>query len=189
MKHLPTTPTLSARASVVALALLALVACGSDPEAATPSSSDTIATEVVPTPTPEPTPVEPQIVAYAGGESAGYLVQGPADARKMSDAPAVFRDFIGSEAARIVAGAGCDSPDVGANVEFVSPAGWAIGSVNECGGYRAIWGTVDGEWEQVLGTQDSLDCAVLVSYRIPSDVVGETCYDYQAGKQLDYEQE
>lgn len=184
MHPFPRILTLSVRATVAALVLAAPVGCAGDPAATT---SDSAAPEPASQPTPAPND-EAEIIAYAGGESAGYLVRTRADARRMSEAPVGFRDFIGPEAERIVAGAGCDSPDVGANVEFVSTDGWAIGSVNECGGYRAIWGTVDGAWEQVLGTQDSYECAVLETYRIPSDIAGDTCFDYGAGEALDYDQ-
>lgn len=129
-----------------------------------------------------------EVIAYAGGESPGVLVRGPRDAAQLRRSPAAFKRFIGRTAQRVVDHASCSEATVGIMVEFVSTAGYAVGSVNECGGYAALWASVDGRWREIEGTQDAWDCAVLEHYAVPSDLVGDTCYDYDAKKERRYHQ-
>lgn len=129
-----------------------------------------------------------EVIAYAGGESPGVLVRGPRDAAQLRRSPAAFKRFIGHAAQRVVDHASCSDATVGIMVEFVSTAGYAVGSVNECGGYAALWASVDGRWREIEGTQDAWDCAVLEHYAVPSDLVGDTCYDYDAKKERRYHQ-
>jgi hypothetical protein len=183
-------------------------AAGSSPSESAPPESDatetaettpteTTSTEVDPEPseTPEPTesmePTEsaaPRLLAYAGGESPGAEIHNQADADKLDGAPEGFKRFIGRTAERLADGSTCEDGYVGVTVEFLRTDGYAVGGVNECGGYRALWAVVDGRWKEIAASQEMWDCAVLERYRVPSEIAGEHCYDYDAQKERDYQQ-
>lgn len=155
----------------------------------TPTPSETAGDSATPTPAPTPTtsPSEkPRMIAYAGGESAGATVHGTADEGKLTGAPQAFQDFIG-RTAQALDSSDCDAA-TGVTVEFVRTDGYAVGGVNECGGYAALWAVVDGHWKEIQGTQDSWDCKVLHRYRVPSEIVGDSCYDYDAQQEHHYHQ-
>jgi hypothetical protein len=130
----------------------------------------------------------PRLIAYAGGESPGVQVQERADAKKLHGAPADFKRFIGDLAQRLADMSDCSKAYVGVTVETLRTDGYAVGGINECGGYQALWAVVDGHWKEIQGTQDSWACAGLKRYQVPSDVVGTSCYDYGAKKQRSYHQ-
>lgn len=127
------------------------------------------------------------MIAYAGGESPGVEVRGTADEHKLRGAPKAFQDFIGRTAQRLSDKGDCDGA-VGIMVQFVRTDGYAVGGVNDCGGYAALWAVVDGRWQEIAGTQDAWECRVLHRYRVPDEIAGTTCYDYDAGKEHDYRQ-
>ena len=135
---------------------------------------------------PAPADPEPRMIAYAGGESPGAEIHNRADADKLDRAPASFKRFIGRAAERLAAGSTCADGYVGITVEFLRTDGYAVGGVNECGGYRALWAVVDGSWKEVAASQEMWDCAVLERYTVPSEVAGTRCYDYDAQKERDY---
>lgn len=112
----------------------------------------------------------------------------PSDLDKLDGAPEPFRVFIGQRVAELQASATCDRSQVGVTVEFLRTDGYAVGGVDDCGGYAALWAVVDGAWAEVEGTQDSWSCEVLARYRFPSELVGDTCYDYTAQEELPYSQ-
>ena len=156
---------------------------------ATPAEAATEAVDPEPTETPEPTEsAAARLLAYAGGESPGAEIRSQADADKLEGAPAAFKQFIGRTAERLADGSTCEDGYVGVTVEFLRTDGYAVGGVNECGGYRALWAVVDGSWKEVAGSQEMWDCAVLQRYTVPSEIAGSRCYDYDAQKERDYEQ-
>lgn len=112
----------------------------------------------------------------------------PSDLDKLDGAPEPFRVFIGQRVAELQASATCDRSQVGVTVEFLRTDGYAVGGVDDCGGYAALWAVVDGAWAEVEGTQDSWSCEVLARYRFPSELVGDTCYDYTAQEERPYSQ-
>ena len=71
-------------------------------------------------------------------------------------------------------------------VKSLRTDGYAVGAVNKCGGYVALWAIVDGDWKEIDATQDLWDCAVLAKYRVPSDIAGDTCYDDKDQAQHSY---
>lgn len=73
-------------------------------------------------------------------------------------------------------------------VQTLRTDGYAVGGVNDCGGYAAMWAVVDGQWTEIQGTQDSWECRTLERYQVPSDVAGTSCYDYKTGKAHEYSQ-
>lgn len=119
----------------------------------------------------------PRLISYAGGESPGVTVHHRAGVSKLRGAPASFKRFVGDLVARLQRDAGCDAA-VGVTVETLRTDGFAVGGVNECGGYAALWAVVDGRWKQVEGAQELWDCRILRRYHFPSDVAGNRCYAY-----------
>ncbi len=131
---------------------------------------------------------EPRLIGYAGGESPGIEVHQRADVKLLHGAPAPFKRFIGRTAQRIHDESTCTGGDVGVTVATLRTDGYAVGGVNDCGGYRALWVVLDGRWKQVEGTQELWDCAVLERYAVPSEVVETRCYDYDEQKERAYHQ-
>ena len=169
--HLPRT------LAACAAAVLLLAGCD--------GSSSAQATEA---PTPSPSPDDPpRVIAYAGGESAGVWVHDAADRQQLHGAPRSFKRFAGRTAERTVAHSAC-AADAGLMVEALRTDGYAVGGVSDCGGYAALWAVVDGRWKEIQGTQDSWRCRGLHRYRVPSDIAGDTCYDYRAHRQRHYHQ-
>jgi hypothetical protein len=159
--------------------------------ATTPAESaptETAPTETAPVAAaPEPTETAaPRLLAYAGGESPGAEIRSQADADKLQGAPPAFKRFIGRTAERLADGSTCTDGYVGVTVEFLRTDGYAVGGVNECGGYRALWAVVDGSWREVAASQEMWDCAVLDRYSVPSEIAGTHCYDYDAQEERDY---
>ncbi|HET8717109.1 MAG TPA: hypothetical protein VFM50_05105 [Nocardioidaceae bacterium] len=145
----------------------------------------------------DPQPADPRsspdrspgrLLAYAGGESPGIEVRTPADVRNLRGAPADFRRFIARTVRALKAESTCDPAAVGIFVQTVRTDGYAVGAVDDCGGYQVLWTVVDGRWQQVAGTQDGWRCALLRRYRVPSDVSGTKCYDAEQGTTRDYQQ-
>lgn len=128
------------------------------------------------------------MIPYAGGESPGVEVRQPSDVSKLEGAPASFKTFISGVVKKLKAKATCDAAAVGVTVAAVRPDGYAAGGVNDCGGYQALWAEVDGNWQEIAGTQDVWECSLLKRYRVPSDLSGEKCYDPGAKKLRDYQQ-
>ena len=157
-------------------------------ETATVSQSPSeTATSPSRTPSASRTP-EPRLIRYALGENPGIFVQNRADVSHLHGAPDSFKKFVGNLAENLTAKSTCTSGSVGVTVETLRTDGYAVGAVNDCGGYQALWVQADGHWRRVEGTQDSWNCKVLHKYRVPSAVVGTSCYDYDAKKQHTYQQ-
>jgi len=165
---LPLPRSLASPVLLAPLLLLPLLgACGGDNGvgAADPNLE---ATSLSATPTPSPTesptpstpaPTEPpRLIAYAGGESPGVEVLSRTDAKKLRGAPQDFKDFISDLAQRNADASTCTGGFVGVTVQRLRTDGFAVGGVNDCGGYAALWAVVDG-----------------------------SCYDYDTQEQLTYE--
>lgn len=171
----PSTPSVSASASASASAILP-----SSP-APSPSAAETSATHA-------PGPV---VLDYTHlHKGLGAQLSGPADVRQLKGAPEDFKTFIGGVAAQLAAEGKSECPTAfsGVTVTKVSTAGFATGGVSSCGGYVALWAKVDGSWKEAIGTQEQWDCAELTRYRVPSALVGHTCYSYVDQKERLYDQ-
>jgi hypothetical protein len=114
---------------------------------------------------PSPAPTTPTVITYPG---IGLRVTNAADAHKLTDTTAAFRAFIAGQAVRAATeGESCPDAAHGVAVQKYSSAGYAIGSVNSCGGYVALWVDHDGHWQEGYGTQDTWDCATLRYFGVP----------------------
>jgi hypothetical protein len=134
------------------------------------------------------THAKPRLVVYAGGESPGVEVQSRADAKHLRGAPRAFKRFIGRKAQRLADHSTCAHAYVGVTVERLRTDGFAVGGVNDCGGYAALWAVVHGHWKEIQGTQEIWSCAILKRHTVPSSIAGTTCYDYRAQRERHYNQ-
>lgn len=127
-------------------------------------------------PTPSPTPA-PTVITYRG---SGVEIRSAADTAKLTGTTAAFKTFIAVAAAQATANHNaCPGAAAVVTVQKYSSAGYAIGGVNDCGGYQALW-AVDhdtGRWTEELGTQDTWDCDGLRYLGVPRSVAGD-CFDY-----------
>ena len=184
-----------ARLLLCAATLLVLGGCSSrgvdsasDPAAAPRTSADTPTSTPTSSADPSRDPARPQLIAYADGDSVGHEVLTTADANNLAHAPDSFKEFIGRTTERLTQGATCDGDYIGVTVQTLRTDGYAVGAVNQCGGYVALWAIVDGDWKEIAATQDLWSCAVLAQHRVPSDIAGDTCYDRAARAQISYQQ-
>lgn len=124
--------------------------------------------------TPSPAPTTPTVITYPG---IGLEVTNAADAHKLTGASAAFRSFIAGQAVKAASdGASCPDAAHGVAVQKYSSAGYAIGSVNSCGGYVALWTQYHGVWGEGQATQDAWDCDALTFLRVPRSFAGD-CAD------------
>jgi hypothetical protein len=130
----------------------------------------------------------PTLIVYAGGESPGVQVEKRADAKRLRGAPRDFKRFIGRKAQRLADQSTCTGGYVGVTVERLRTDGFAVGGVNDCGGYAALWAVVDGHWKEIAGTQEMWGCAVLKRHVVPSSIAGNRCYSYRAQRVRHYHQ-
>jgi hypothetical protein len=131
-----------------------------------------------PTATPTSTPGTTQIITFPHG---GVDVRTPADATKLTGTTQAFQDFIGAQETRLRSDAtdNCSAALRSLTVMKYDSAGFAIGAVNDCGGYQALWAMSPetGIWSEALGTQDTWDCDGLRYLGVPKSFAG-TCFDY-----------
>ena len=151
----------------------------------TPASTPTTSS---PDPTQDPALAPPKLISYEGDGSDPAEVRTTADANNLAGAPDSFKKFIGRTVERLTGNTTCEDGNVGVTVRTLRTDGYAVGAVNECGGYVAMWAIVDGDWKEIDATQDLWDCAVLAKYRVPSDIAGDSCYDDDAQAQHPYHQ-
>jgi hypothetical protein len=161
-------------AGVAALSVVAMLAAagpvallanrGSDAPALGPLTAS-------PTATATPTGQTPQVITYPG---RGVEVVGEGDVGQLTGTTPEFRAFVAGQARKAATdGAACPDASHGITVQKYSSAGYALGGVNACGGYAALWVERDGAWQEGLGTQDAWDCDALGYLDVPGSFVGE----------------
>ena len=164
-----------------------------------------------------PTRALTSVLLLAAGLGVAPLITGPASAAEQGAAPVVrfahphsvhsratarrylhgtgpaFRRFAAREGAAVRrADAGCQG-NSGVYVEAFT-RGYAFGGVGACGGYVALWtnrlrgGSAGGHWREVVGTQDSFYCPVLKRYKVPSALVGTSCWSPSRHETIAYHQ-
>lgn len=113
------------------------------------------------------------------------------DLSKLRAAPNDFVDFIGEYWSSLKADLGedpsCPYPTIG--VEGIdTKAGVALGSVNNCSGWEALWIRWNGRWLEADGTQMGWSCEQLEKWRVPKELAPATCgvMSGQAMKTLHY---
>ncbi len=113
----------------------------------------------------------PKVITYPG---SGITVKSAADTAKLTGTSPAFKAFIAGEARRAVAdGATCPGAAHEITVQKYSTAGYAIGGVNSCGGYAALWAISGyGTWGEGQATQDMWDCDALAYLGVPRSFSG-----------------
>jgi hypothetical protein len=120
---------------------------------------------------PSPAPSPPTVITYPG---PGLQVTNAADAHKLTGTSAAFRSFIAGQAVKAATdGTSCPDAAHGITVQKYSAAGYALGAVNACGGYVALWVETGGTWQEGMGTQDVWNCTTLDYLAVPRDFAGD----------------
>jgi len=139
------------------------------PTPVTPTPSETTASETTPPETTPPSTSEEVVVDYG---TAGVFVETSDDVDVLAGAPADFAAFVGTLADKAQqAGASCPDAAHGITVLRIRHD-FALGAVNDCGGYTALWSRVDGQWREILGTQEPWSCQDLAEHDVPQGFAG-----------------
>jgi hypothetical protein len=174
--------------TITPIALLSGHDSSKPPITHTPSPSPSGPIQPSPTEPAQPSPSEPTVTAPSGEDITypgnGIEIQTVSDTEKLTGTTAEFRDFIAHQLQKAAAaGASCPGAAHSVTVQKYSPAGYAIGGVNSCGGYAALWvlGTpdedpADAQWQEGMGTQDAWDCDTLSYLGVPTSFAGQ-CFD------------
>jgi hypothetical protein len=113
----------------------------------------------------------------------------PVDQTMMPGAPRSFRRFARAQLREIWITYLDKKPACKTSPTFYVQAlrtdGFALGGVgtyprpgcNTGGGYEAFWAIRHGEWKEVIGTQDVVECARLERVGFPSELGVHECYD------------
>ncbi|MET3963537.1 hypothetical protein ABIE44_003471 [Marmoricola sp. OAE513] len=150
------------------------------------ASRDNGGSSVDPVGTPGPTatsgtpsaPPVPEVITYPG---TGVEISAPDQVHLLTGTSTTFKAFIAEVARRANQdGAACPAASHGVTVQKYSSAGYAIGGVNSCGGYAALWVDRDGSWQEGMGTQDAWNCDTLSYLKVPKSFAGE-CFDEAGG--------
>jgi Flp pilus assembly pilin Flp len=106
------------------------------------------------------------------------VMEQPSDVDGLKGAPQSFKDFANG---LIAANTPTTDPDCGAYVLGVSRIyhDFALGTVGVklCGGAQALWGKVDGKWQQVFTGQQTAGCDVINKYKVPAPIYPECFSD------------
>lgn len=136
-----------------------------------------------------PTPTEDRdgtLLDFGRKDGRGVLPWSGAD---MPEAPAAFRAFARRELTRIwrteLGGTTACKTSPVITLDTLRTDGFALGDVatrprRGCetgGGYVAIWAVRRGEWKQVIGTQEAVQCSRLERFDIPAELGIDQCYD------------
>lgn len=176
-----------ARVVAVLLCLVATLggcsSSGSDPEPA--RTSETVEGADTPATTAS------TVIDYTDHGQTGVVLTRTGDVDKLTGSPDEFMTFIAGQVRRAITEAGdrCPSAFTGVFVQAIrtEPDGVAVGGVNTCGGYGALWANAGGRWHEVFGTQEGWDCEVLRRYDVPGSFVDNICLDYDGdGKNHPY---
>lgn len=148
----------------------ALIATKGDGKASPPPFTHSTSPDPTPTTVPEPTPTT---ITFPGN---GVEVTTASDVDKLTGTSDAFKAFIAETLAKAVQdSSSCPDAAHGVDVEKYDSSGFALGGVNTCGGYAALWTIQDGTWKEALGTQDEWICGDLTRFSVPDGFAGE-CY-------------
>lgn len=118
-------------------------------------------------------------VEITSREDVDGLEDAPPDAREFFEE--LYDELLDGAASQ--AEAGCE-PAARIAVDRVRTDGWATASVwsgsEDCqtvGGNRAIYGVVDGDWQEVIAGQEAPQCSDLRAKKVPADIGGPECFE------------
>ncbi len=170
------TPAMRLSTVLASASFVVLAACGgsAQPTDSTASAS----TSAAATATPAPTPTKGPVLDFTGGDPYGAIeLDNLTDVDEMKGAPDDFKAYLKS----VLAKSGVPDDDrchFEIYVAKIDPAGFAQGSIGECGGAEIYWARVDGKWTDAIGNQmEAPPCADLKKFRFPVAVAGNKCQD------------
>ena len=110
------------------------------------------------------------------------VITTPADVDKLTGSPQSFKDFASGQIAAHAndnPANGCGAYGIG--VSRVYKGEFALGTVGSkgCDGAEALWGRVQGKWQQIFAGQQLADCATIKKYKVPQAIYPE-CFDATA---------
>jgi hypothetical protein len=134
----------------------------------------------------------------AAHPGAGVYIQSQSGTTLIPGTSQAFRDFIGTMAQTNTdlntAKKLCEASGVGITVDSYATNSYALGAVNDCGGYVAIWGDIGYGWQELMSSQQEFNCQQLHDNGVPvglvpgdnADVNLPLCYDLVSKKSIRY---
>jgi hypothetical protein len=156
-------------AVAVAVAVIPTAILATQDDAAKPPPiGHTTAPDPTPTATPDPTPT-------GSFPKDGVEISSEADIAKLTGTSDAFKAFILAQYRKLeqYGQANCPDAEHGVRVNKYDPTGFALGGVNDCGGYVALWSVQNGVWKEALGTQDEWRCGDLTRFSVPDGFAGQ----------------
>lgn len=134
----------------------------------------------------------PKVVHWAGT----HIIRTMSDANQyMRGAPRALKGVVVKRAQKLIATSDCEDPSsVGVSMYTYTTSGYADGNEYYCGGdhiFLTDYGRGrrhGGRWRIVLATQTLLTCQFDRKYKMPSSLVGNTCWDTTSGTSQPYHQ-
>ena len=173
-----------AAAAAIVLAIVPVAVLDGRDEAAPPTPAHSGPPSPLPTPPPPAAPTQApsatataapdQVISYSG---FGVQVVDSAHTSLLRGAPEDFKAFVGRLADQLTADGqdSCPGADSGVTVKKIGGDEYALGAVNDCGGYVALWVHQGDGWQEALGTQDEWRCGDLTRTGVPASFAGD-CY-------------
>lgn len=108
----------------------------------------------------------------------GVDVTTPSKVNQLVGSSSAFKQFVANTVQGMIDRHQCPTAALGLTIARYATNGYALGAVNECGGYIAIWGVKNGVWKQLIGTQDVVHCQELHNDAVPVGLlVDGKCYN------------
>jgi len=122
------------------------------------------------------------------GDAGEVFIDDPDDLSAIADAPQDFQDFAQTVVRELIEQNQSSCPDgaIGMGVSRIVPtAGFAVGGINACGGYVAIWKRESTGWKEIIGTQDAFSCDELHDNGVPVSLFSDpSCVTEDSGGRL-----
>lgn len=118
----------------------------------------------------------------------GVALTKPSQVDRLTGTSPEFKQFMTTTVQKLIDTNTCPGAALEVSVSRYATSGYAIGGVNQCGGYAAIWGVKNGAWKELIGTQDIWYCAQLHSDGVPKGLISDgKCYDQATKKVIQYQ--
>jgi len=177
--------------SVIAgtILVVGVAGCGSSSSSSTTSAGSTPSPSASSDASPSASAPSVQILDFrSGADGEGIFIEQPSQVSQLEGTTAAFQAFIADGVQKLLDDGQCPDAAKGYGVDKYATNGYAIGGVNECGGYAAIWGVRNGQWQELMGTQDAYDCSELHRARVPVGLLADgKCYDASTQTVISYE--
>lgn len=120
----------------------------------------------------------PRIIDFRSGPAKqGLTIGRPAMVVKLKGTSPAFKRYVAAQVRLVRADRSCPTSARAITVYKYATNGYALGAVNDCGGYVALWGVRHGAWRQLIGTQDVFRCGQLHRDHVPVGLLNDgKCY-------------